>query len=880
MKLTLLLAWRNLAGQPWRTLASVLGIALGIATVVAVLVVDHNTLLSHEARRAPENPEADLLIQPDLRLAENYDALLRDLAGEDLLLDVAALATGRFAVSKGRASADTEIMALDAAMRSAHAGYELHEGVDIDFELGGPQMLVTAGLAQRLDLAVGDSVNVQARSRRRGPVTTCIDGVMSAQQSGKPSARGGNARAGSGRDAPSAAPVVTEFRVVGILAPTRLGFHKARALVSIDAGRALLGNAFTPRFWADFDTARTDYPSLSRRLSDRYVLSTPKRALAGLAPEEQAFRSGVRMCGFLALLLGLYIIFNTMSMSLVERVRSLGLLRSLGLTNGRLFVVFLVEGLMLSLAGAVSALLLAKLLVDTLVSLKITTLGFGRPLEIREIPWTGVISVMSVGVVFCLLGVLYPFLRASRLSVIEALRRGVIELSRDPFSGLRRSVLIGLLAAVPVAWSLGTPSEAFLPESLYHALLKSFGLVAVAMSVLLLAPGLLAWLARAALGLLPGPGATLARQSLAAARHRLFGTVSGLMLVFTAIFVIVSVLESLKNETREFGARALGDRVYIKITPEGAKQLDVLRAAAPEFAELSALNAEVSSSFVVRGLDSSMLARGPLSGDAELREAFTRDRTILLSTRCADDLDVLPGDNVRLATRSARGIEDYRVLAITDAYGFAPDDRVFGVISSNNLRNDWCVDSAGLGDHFVTWAPGLSDRRLGQLREVAHEALGAENVLELRTGEQITAHYVTDLDRDFAIFYAILLLTVLLAAVGILNAMVIAVLERRREIGLLRAVGLTAGQLGSMLLAEALVVGVLGGLFGLALGIPLASVCVSALTDVSNLELSYGVSGAAVSAVLGGSVLVSLLAVAVPVLRAQRLRVSNVLRYE
>jgi len=873
VKLTLLLAWRNLVGQPWRTLASVLGIALGIATVVAVLVIDHNTLLSHEARRAPENPEADLLIQPDLRHAEDFDGVLRDLAGEDLLRDVAALATGRFELGKGKASVDTEVMALDASMRAAHDGYSIEEGVDIDFEAGGAQMLVTAGLAQRLKLSVGDLVSVKPRSNRRAPVSLCVDGEMTAESAATARARGKASRA-----APAAAP--TQFRVVGVLAPTRLGYHKGRALIPLDAGRALLGAAFNPRFWADFDTARTDFPSLARRLSDRYVLSTPKRALAGLAPEEQAFRSGVRLCGFLALLLGLYIIFNTMSMSLVERVRSLGLLRSLGLTNGKLFVVFLVEGLMLSVAGAAGALLLAKLLVQTLVDMKITTLGFGRPLEIREIPWGGVIALVSVGVAFCLVGVLYPFLRASRLSVIDALRRGVIELSRDPFTGLRRSVLIGLLAAVPVAWSLGSPSEAFLPEALYHALLMGFGLVAGAMSLLLLAPGLLAWLARAGLRLFPGPGATLARQSLSAARHRLFGTVSGLMLVFTAIFLIVSVLESLKNETRAFGQRALGDRLYLETTAEGARKLDALRAAAPEFAELSALDAEVSSSFVVRGVPASLLARGPLADDAELRAAFRDERTILLSTRCADDLDVAPGDSVRLATRSARGIEDYRVLAISDAYGYAPDDRVFGVISAQNLRNDWCVSAAGAGDDFVTWAPGLDARRLAALRVTAEEVLGIEHVLALRTGEQITAGYVDDLDRDFAIFYTILLLTVLLAAVGILNAMVIAVLERRREIGLLRAVGLTAGQLGSMLLAEALVVGALGGLFGLALGIPLASVCVTALTDVSNLELAFVITPRAVLAVLGGSVLVSLLAVSVPALRAQRLRVSNVLRYE
>jgi ABC-type lipoprotein release transport system permease subunit len=351
------------------------------------------------------------------------------------------------------------------------------------------------------------------------------------------------------------------------------------------------------------------------------------------------------------------------------------------------------------------------------------------------------------------------------------------------------------------------------------------------------------------------------------------------MLVFTAVFLIASVLESLKAETRQFGERALADRLFIKTSPAGAELMPQLRAAEPEFANLLPLNAEVTSSFLIRGIESRQLGVGSLARRHREREAFESERTIILSTRCADDLGKQPGDLVRLATRSS-GLLDFEILAVTDEYGFAPDDRVFGVVSADNMLNYWCIESAGLGDHFVAWSPGLDAARVDELRAAAVAVLSEDNVLEFRRGEEITAAYVADLDRNFAMFYAILVLTILLAAVGILNAMVIAVMERRREIGLLRAVGLTGRQVAGMLLLESGSLGALGGLLGLALGIPLAIVTARALTAVSHLDIVFVLSPRALGAVLGGAVLIALLAVLMPALRANRMSLSEVMRYE
>jgi putative ABC transport system permease protein len=865
VKLTLLLVWRHLVFRPGATLLSALGIAVGIATVTSVLIVDHNTLLSQQTRRIPSDPESDLLIQPLLTAPDAYDVSVGELRKTPFLRGVTGFATGTWVLdSTSRSRAGVEVMAVEPGALDYHGAYLVTEGRNLDFGSGAPEMLISAGLAQQLGVQVGDIVSLSRPPRRVAPVELCVDGKLVL----RPAPR-----------SPAAQGAKVPSQVVGILAPTQLGFHDHRVLTTFEQGRALFGRDLNARFWADFDTSAMVFQDVEAALREGFIVHAPKRALAGLEPQEAAFRSGVRLCGFLALFLGLYIIFNTMSMSLVERVRQIGLLRALGMTRGRLMGLFLTEGLVLALLGAAGAAGLAERIVTAMERLQITTLGFGKPIEITEVPWTPVLLIMSAGVLFALLGVAYPFLRASRLSVIDALRRGVIELSRDPFTGTRRAVLLGLLALVPVAWLIGAPESGFVPLPMYQAFLLAIGIVGGTLAVLLMFSNLLPRLAAALLSLLRGPAMVLARSTVSSARHRVFATVTGLMLVFAAVFLVVSVLESLKAETRRFADSALSERLYVRTTPEGADRLAGMRAAAPALAGLAPLNVEIHSPFLVRAFDARLLRLGSLSGQPPLRRDFTWKPTLILSTQCADDFGYAVGDRVTLATASD-GPVPFEVLAVTDEYGFAPDDRVFAVVSHEMMKRYWCLEAEAIGDLFVAWAPGLDEDDTAALEAAIVGVIGPDHLLSLRHGDAVEREYVADLDRNFAIFYAILVLTVILAAVGVLNAMVIAVLERRREIGLLRAVGLTGGQVARMLLVEAGAFGVLGGVLGLAVGIPLASVSAEALTALSHMDLAFELTPRALAGVLGGAVLVALLAVLYPALRANRLRLSSVMRYE
>ena len=139
-------------------------------------------------------------------------------------------------------------------------------------------------------------------------------------------------------------------------------------------------------------------------------------------------------------------------------------------------------------------------------------------------------------------------------------------------------------------------------------------------------------------------------------------------------------------------------------------------------------------------------------------------------------------------------------------------------------------------------------------------ALPRDIVVWVRDAAAIHRDYVTDRRRDFWVFDVILVMIACLAGVGLLNSLLIAVLERRREIGLLRTIGLTARQVGRLLLLESLAVGLIGGLLAMLLAVPLSHLALDGVRIISRLDL-YPESGPAQYLLpLGTALALSLLA--------------------
>ncbi len=857
MKLAFLIASRSLTSRKLRTAASMLGIAVGIGTVIAIFVIDHNTNLSQERRRSEDSARPDIEITP---LHSNPAGVL-DISRSLESIPGVLEATGAFfngitLVRNERPIADLELCGLEPGKSETFSAYRIAEGRDL--EPGDTEaFLLPRGLATRLEISLGDSIVVR---RRRPPVRGCRDGQIVTVDEG------------GARDEDQ----VQSMRLVGLLAPERLG-RRQLAITTFQASVKLFrDDHFLPIFWARLSSSTTA-EEVQRRVQSDFTVSTPRFALAGEALEEKAFRNGVLASAMMALLLGLFIIFNSMSMSLNERIRQIGLLSALGTTRAQISAIFLAEGGILALSGGVLGVAIGLGLAALLKAYRITTLGLGERVDTFEIPLPAVSAVVGLGVLFALLGILWPLVKARRLSTTEALRSG-----RADFKDLRQRTRIGVYLVLVILIPLGFLGVSHLvvggTQRMLLILLKAGGALAAVFGVLLFCPGFLTRATRWVLGpwsRLFRLETRLAESSMTGSGHRIFTSVTGLMLVFATLLGVKSITGSLQDETRQWADRALPPSLYVRSEPLDRmrllelEELEGVRGVVP-------LTAEINSPFTIRGVEPESLARTARSAEQHrLVEKLSAGDGIVLSEYLARSYRYRIGDTIELPTFD--GPRPYEVIGVSDAFGFFPDNRKYGLIREADMRRDFCRTNDSLTQLAVILEDGAAEHRV---EERVRASLSSLEWLTIKRASAIRARHVREIERDFFIFDVILLLIVCLAALGMLNSLVIAALERRKEIALLRIIGLTRAQLSGVLLLETISIGLIGGVLAALLGVPVSWIVVQGLANVSGLGVAFELSPVLLIGCVLGSVLVSLIASLLPLRQAHRVDYATAIRYE
>jgi putative ABC transport system permease protein len=197
------------------------------------------------------------------------------------------------------------------------------------------------------------------------------------------------------------------------------------------------------------------------------------------------------MAGLLAMLLGLYVIFHTLSMSLVERLGEVGTLHALGVTRGELARIFLLEAAVLAGGGAILGQVGGIAIAKTLLAVGITTLGSGKWVASFEVPWSTTLGLAGVGFSIALLGSIYPLLLLQRSSTAAALR-GEEALQR---SGVRRGfhlfAAVLLVVVLPSLYLVLVPVVGEFSGELVTIVLGAVGLVAAIVALSFTMPALL-----------------------------------------------------------------------------------------------------------------------------------------------------------------------------------------------------------------------------------------------------------------------------------------------------------------------------------------------------------------------------------------------------
>ena len=484
MWLTFFIVSRNWVSSWLRILLTLSGIALGVAIVVAIYVMDHNTIQSRLQAQDPARGRVDLEVLP-IDPQRGVDEVRTDLRRRSGVRDVAVWREARGVAIGTEQPLPIAVFGLSPLPPQGFAHYAVRRGRDLtaaDAGADAPAVLLGSEAARLLGVDVGDTIALgEPPAQQR---VECVDGKLVPVPID-----------------PGQEPFRCQAQVVGVLEHHRLGkrgqgLMAVASLALVERLRPVGGNLFhllrDPG--ADLDRLRGE-------LRADYTVQDARSAMIGEGADERAFRNGLKVLGGLALLLGMYVVFQTLSHSLVARVRQLGLLRCLGTGTGAITRIFLVDALLLGCVGSGLGIGAGLVFAKFLQSRRVSSLGLGKAWSTFEIPWSPVLWTAALGVLFTLAGAMFPLVRARQVPALDILRaRGLAPGSDDGVDLLRNVHLwmFGLLVlALPLAYLAMTPLAVEEGREMRLVLLQLVGLLGLFGGVLLLAPRVTALLGRA-----------------------------------------------------------------------------------------------------------------------------------------------------------------------------------------------------------------------------------------------------------------------------------------------------------------------------------------------------------------------------------------------
>lgn len=563
-----------------------------------------------------------------------------------------------------------------------------------------------------------------------------------------------------------------------------------------------------------------------------------------------------------AVLVAAFLIHNTFRIIVAQRTREMALLRALGASSRQVVAVVLVEALVVGLVASVAG-VVAGIGVAELIKAAMHAVGFGPPDgPLTLLPRTVVVA-LAVGVVVTLLSALVPALRASRVAPVAAMRAPVARArSARPVTVASR---IGAVVAGVAGVAVGLAVD--------EVVLTAAGAAVGVVGVLLLAPSFTRPIASVLGRLAPGASGLLARENVAREPRRTAATASALtvglaLVVLTAVFA-ASTTASVEAATERSLAAELSVRPTNPFTPVSQDAVAAV-AALSEVAAASPLRsgpARVDGQEVgVAAVDPATVGElyEPVGSDADLADL---GEGLLVDASVLEDRGWAIGDGVTVEFPSGTAADLVVAGTHEDALlgGYVVAEPVWQHLGGGT---DASAVLVGLADGVTTEAG----------REAVEEVLEAYPSLAVSTrAEQITAA-AAQIDALLVLFTALLALALLIAVLGIANTLGLSIVERTREIGLLRAVGMSRGQVRRMIVGESLVTALFGALLGTTLGLALGWVLVTALADRGLSELSVPI-GQVVTWVVVAAV-AGVLAALLPARRAARLDVLRAIAME
>jgi putative ABC transport system permease protein len=579
--------------------------------------------------------------------------------------------------------------------------------------------------------------------------------------------------------------------------------------------------------------------------------------------------------GGIALFVGSFVIANSLSITIAQRMREFATLRTIGASRRQVMWSIILESLVVGVLASIAGLFLGLALATGLFEL-FDAVGFTLPNNgLVFLPRTIVVSLVA-GIVVTLLASVRPALRATRVPPIAAVREGAT-LPESRWARFRTpgSATLTLLGFAALLWGLFGPDLGTAQILVFlglGALLVFFGVALLSTRFVRPMARALGWPATR----IGGASGVLARDNARRNPQRTASTASALM-IGLALVTLVATLAAGIVKTFEGAVNDLFSGEYAVTAQNNFSPIPTAAAEAVTAADgvvsVGSVRAGEGRAFgktiAVTAVDPGtrdVLSLTWKAGTQDVLADLGRDGAFV-DDGYADDHGLGVGSRVELTF--ATGVtQTFRVLGVYDPpTGGSPFGRITISAASWDAQNEAPKNLFT----FVKMTGGESDASQASLDRALADFPNAK----AQTREKFIDNQISGLSSILNILYVLLALSVVVSLFGIINTLVLSVFERTREIGMLRAIGMTRRQVRRMIRHESVITALIGGAIGIVLGIILAALLIS---RVDFIAFTLPVAQLIVFGIL--TVVVGILAAIFPARRAAKLNPLEALQYE
>jgi len=855
------LVLRSLRARPSRTILTIFGIVLGVAVILAIRIANQSTLDSLTSLFTETSGNADLvIINPDNDEDGFYEDALRRIAhfpgvtaaipsvqAQTVLVDEISPEEVEFSFL-GASGRQLILFGIDPILDPLAREYNLVAGGFLSKNLNAFDVVLVQEFAEDQDVWLKDRIDIVTPE---GFETLRIVGIIS---------KDGAGTLNNGA-----------FGVIPLKVAQKI-FDSAGKLDQIDIVASEEAESGT-----ELDALKQ---ALQERLGKKYSVIYPATQGKKVTQMMDMYQFGLSFFSVIALFVGTFLIYNAFSMTVVERTREIGMMRTLGMTRSQIMKQILTEAVILGVLGSAIGVGLGIVMSRGLIRMMEVLVGT----EVKEIsvPTDALVISVVIGIIVTLVAAILPARAAGNISPLEALRiRG------NPREGwvVRRGWILGLILVFISYLILNF--NPFPQDVAEQASMSTIFLLFIG-ATLLIPITVNAWefIVRPVVRVIYGGEGQIGSSNIQRSKMRTTLTVAALMIGVAMLLSIRAMTDAFKYDIQDWMDSYMGGDLYvfssipmrlklggqlnavegvaaatpnryldiIHTTPEGEKEDIAFMALEPQtYTDVA------SFVFAADQGDPENLMKRLAAGDA-----------VFIASTVSEKHGLYQGDTIRLQTRS--GQKDFEVAAVvTDFYN--QGNVVEG--SYRDMRRYFGVND--VSSFLVKIEPGYT---VEEVKARIDRIYGKRRNLTIESNEALKERALGLTTQSFSLFEVVSIIGMIVAALGVVNTLIMNVMERTQEIGMLRGVGMTRGQVSKMILAEAGMMGVIGGAFGIAFGIFLSRMFLVSVSTMQGYTLTYILPVAGIFIGLTISLVISQLAAIWPARRASSINIIEAIQYE